>query len=172
MHQYEIRPLSASDGDNVYRFLQALPYNENGFINGAAGISRDEFPAWLNKQASNAAKTEIEDGWRVPQGIWWFYVDGNPVGMAKLRYFLTDKLREEGGHLGYAIAPAERGKGYAPMMVNAMKDVARQKGIEGILVTVHNDNTASIRTALRCGGRIERVSDARHYIWIPCTSET
>lgn len=168
MQEYEVRPLSAADGEDVYDFLQSLPREENGFMNGAAGISREEFPAWLQRQAENAAKTEIEDGWRVPQGIWWLFVDGKPVGMAKLRYFLTARLREEGGHLGYALAPDARGHRYAALMVDAMKSVAASKGIDRMLVTVHNDNSASIRTALKCGGTIERVSDARHYIWIPC----
>lgn len=168
MLQYELRPLSADDGKDVYDFLQSLPANENGFMNSAAGLTYAEYRMWLVKQAENACKTEIEDGWRVPQGTWWFLVDGKPVGVAKLRYFLTDKLREEGGHLGYAVAPDARGHGYAAMMVNAIKPIAAAKGIDSMLITVHNDNPASIRTALKCGGKIARVSDVRHYIWIPC----
>ena len=101
-------------------------------------------------------------------GNFEFFVDGKPVGMAKLRYFLTEALRQGGGHLGYAVAPAYRGHGYAAMMVEAIKPVAAEKGIDELLVTVHNDNPASIKTALKCGGRIERVTEDRHYIWIPC----
>ena len=168
MVEVELRPLSTVDGEDVYAFLQTLPANENGFMNSTAGMTYQEYRQWLVKQAANACKTEIEDGWRVPSGIWWLFVDGKPVGMAKLRYFLTDALREGGGHLGYAIAPEARGNGYAALMVNAMKPIAAAKGIDRMLVTVHNDNAASIRTALKCGGVIERVSDVRHYIWIPC----
>lgn len=168
MPKFELRPLSVTEADALYPFLQSMPKEENGFMNGAAGLTSEEFSSWLVKQEANAKKTEIEDGYRVPQGIWFFYVDGQPVGMVKLRYFLTDALREGGGHLGYAVAPAYRGHGYAAMMVNAIKVVAAQKEIDSMLVTVHNDNPASIRTALKCGGVIERVSDVRHYIWIPC----
>lgn len=168
MPRYELRALSADDGRAVYDFLQSLPAEENGFMNSAAGLTYDEYKAWLVRQAANARKTEIEDGWRVPSGTWWFFVDGRPVGMAKLRYFLTDKLREAGGHLGYAIVPDARGHGYAAMMVNAMKPIALAKGIDSLLVTVHSDNPASIRTALKCGGTVERISAARHYITIPC----
>lgn len=168
MKQCELRPLSVDDAEVLYPFLQSIPREENGFMNGAAGLTRDEFDAWLVKKEANAKKTEIEDGYRVPQGIWFFYVDGQPVGMVKLRYFLTDALRVGGGHLGYAIAPAHRGHGYAAVMVDAIKPVAAQKGIDELLVTIHNDNPASIRTAMKCGGKIERVSEVRHYIWIPC----
>ena len=165
---YELRPLSSLDGADVYAFLQSLPAEENGFMNSAAGLSYDEYKQWLVRQEANAKKTEIEDGWRVPSGTWWFCVDGRPVGMVKLRYFLTDALREGGGHVGYAVAPAERGQGYAAMMLDAIKPVAAEKGIEQMLVTVHNDNPASIRTALKCGGKIVRVSEERHYIEVPC----
>lgn len=168
MAQYELRSLSAADGEDVYAFLQTLPAEENGFMNSAAGLTYAEYQQWLVRQAENARKTEIEEGWRVPSGTWWFYVDGRIVGMVKLRYFLTDKLREGGGHLGYAIAPDERGHGYAARMVEAIKPIAAEKGIDRLLVTVHNDNPASIRTALKCGGEILRVSDVRHYIEIPC----
>lgn len=168
MPKFELRPLSVADEDILYPFLQTIPKEENGFMNGAAGLTKEAFKSWLIKQEANAHKTEIEDGYRVPQGIWFFYVDGQPVGMVKLRYFLTDALRQGGGHLGYAVVPAYRGRGYAAMMVEAIKPVAAEKGIDELLVTIHNDNSASIRTALRCGGAIERVSDVRHYIWIPC----
>ncbi len=168
MRQCELRPLRVDDAELLYPFLQSIPKEENGFMNGAAGLTREAFDAWLVKQESNAKKTEIEDGYRVPQGIWFLYMDGQPVGMAKLRYFLTDALRQGGGHLGYAVAPGYRGHGYAAMMVEAIKPVAAAKGIDELLVTIHNDNPASIRTALRCGGRIDRISEDRHYIWIPC----
>jgi len=35
-------------------------------------------------------------------------------------------------------------------------------------VTVHNNNPASIRVALKNGGVIERRTDTRHLIWVPC----
>ncbi len=171
MSNLQLRPLSLGDADLLYPFLQSMPKEENGFQNGAAGLTRKEFEDWLVRQEANAAKTEIEDGYRVPQGIWFLYVDGQPAGMAKLRYFLTDRLRTAGGHLGYAIAPAFRGHGYAAAMVNEIKRIAAQKGIDEMLVTIHNDNPASIRTALKCGGRIENIDEDRHYIWIPCNQK-
>ena len=165
---YNLKPLSSADGTDVYEFLQTLPAEENGFMNSAAGLTYDAYKQWLVRQEANANKTEIEDGWRVPSGTWWFFVDGRPVGMVKLRYFLTDALREGGGHVGYAVTPNERGHGYAAMMLEAIKPIAAAKGIERMLVTVHNDNIASIRTAMKCGGQILRVSDVRHYIEVPC----
>ena len=158
-------PLSANDGEDVYAMLQAIPAEENGFVNAMAGKSREEFRAWLIRQEENAKKTEIEDGWRVPQAVFWLYVDGHPVGMGKLRYFLTDALRKAGGHIGYAIAPAERGKGYGKQLLKCLLLEAKFRGIGPSLVTIHRDNEASIATALSCGGKASDWDDERVRIW-------
>ena len=95
-------------------------------------------------------------------------MDGYPVGVAKLRHFLTDKLREEGGHIGYAIRPCQREKGYGKALLGLLLPYAKVHGVDHALITVQNDNIASIRVALQNGGRIEKVSDIRHYIRIDC----
>ena len=164
----ELRPLTINDGDDVYDMLQRLPADENGFMNPMAGKSREEFRAWLVRQAANALKTEIEDGYRVPQAIYWLYEDGKPVGMGKLRYFLTDALRRSGGHIGYAVAPEARGRGLATFMLKKLLREAALHGVDRALITVNNCNPASIRVAVNCGGEIERISEDHHYVWCDC----
>ena len=164
----ELRPAAVLDGEDVYQMLQCLPANENGFMNPMAGKSREEFCAWLARQVENAAKTEIEDGYRVPQAIYWLYREGRPVGMGKLRYFLTDALRLSGGHIGYAITPEARGTGCGTALLKGLLREAALHGIDRALITVNNSNPASIRVALKCGGVIERVSENHHYIWCDC----
>lgn len=164
----EIRKLTIHDGDDVYDLLQTLPANENGFMNGMAGRSREEFREWLSKSAESAEKMEIEDGWRVPQAIYWLYQDGKPVGMGKLRYFLTDALRHSGGNIGYAIVPDARGKGCGTALLQGLLHEAALHGVTRALITVNNDNPASIRVAQKCGGVVERVSEDHHYIWCDC----
>jgi len=164
----ELKKLTIHDGDDVYDFLQTLPADENGFMNPMAGKPREVFDEWLRRQAEGAEKTEIEDGWRVPQTTYWLYVDGRIVAMAKLRIFLTDALRESGGHIGYAVAPDVRGKGYATELLHLVMKEAAARGIDRALVTVNNSNPASIRVAQKCGGVVERVSDTHHYIWLDC----
>ncbi|MBQ7850115.1 MAG: hypothetical protein IJ343_10365 [Clostridia bacterium] len=95
----ELRPLTIHDADDVYDLLQRLPAEKNGFLNPMAVKSREEFQAWLVRQAKNVQKTEIEDGYRVPQAIYWLCEDGRPVGVGKLRDFLTDVLRHSGGEI-------------------------------------------------------------------------
>jgi len=161
----ELKQLTAHDGREVYDFLQTMPKDENGFINKVAGMPFEDFQTWCERCAINAQKTEIEDGWKVPESIYWLYVDGKPVGMGKLRHALTDSLRVAGGHIGYAIAPGERNRGYGKLLLKLLLREAAKKGIERALVTIHNDNIASIRVALGCGGVIEQVNEARNIIW-------
>lgn len=165
----ELRALTIHDGDDVYDFLMQLPAEENGFMNSMAGRSREEFSAWLKACAESAERTEIVDGWKVPQAVYWLFRDGRPVGMGKLRYFLTDALRKSGGHIGYAIAPDARGTGCGTMLLKALLHEAAKHGIDRALITVNNSNPASIRVALKCGGEIEHVSEDHHYIWCECS---
>ena len=163
-----LRPLSVNDGSDIYEMLQKIPAKENGYINSQHGISYEEYKAWLIRAEADARKTEIEDGWRVPQSTYWLYVNGYPVGVAKLRHFLTDKLCEEGGHIGYAIRPCQRGKGYGKALLRLLLPHGKEHGIDHALITVQNDNAVSIRVALQNGGRIEKANNIRHYIWIDC----
>ncbi|MBQ8311807.1 MAG: GNAT family N-acetyltransferase [Clostridia bacterium] len=162
----ELKKLTAHDGRDAYDFLQTLPKDENGFINSAAGMTFEEFRHWCARCAESAEKTEIEDGWKVPQTTYWLYAEGKPVGMGKMRHALTDSLRVAGGHIGYAIAPDARNRGYGKLLLKGMLREARQKGIDRVLVTIHNDNVASIRVALGCGGVIEQITEERHLIWL------
>lgn len=100
----ELRRLSPDDGRDVYDMLQELPKDEN------------EFKMWLVKSNYISNGIGLEE-WMVPQNTYWLYIDGRPVGMGKLRHYLTDKLMEEGGHCGYAIRPSQRSKGYGKILL-------------------------------------------------------
>jgi predicted acetyltransferase len=164
----ELRQLSIHDGRDIYDMLQELPKDENGFINGCNGISFEEYKQWLVKSHNTAKGTSLAD-WMVPQTVYWLYVDGQPVGIGKLRHYLTDRLREEGGHCGYAIRPACRSMGYGKLLLKLLIKKAVSLGIDRILITVQNHNIPSIKVALANGGVIEKVSEQRHYIWIDCS---
>ena len=106
----------------------------------------------------------------VPQTIYWLYADGQPVGFGKLRHRLTDKLRLDGGHAGYSIRPSHRGKGYGKALLGYLIKEAKALGIDRLLLTIHNDNEASRKTAITCGGIEEDRNEQRCYIWVDCSS--
>lgn len=160
-----LRRLTVQDGADVYQMLAELPRDENGFINGCSGMTYEEYQKWLVKSDNVSKGIGLAD-WMVPQTLYWLYVDGVPVGIGKLRHRLTERLREEGGHCGYAIRPSRRGQGYGKLLLKLMLDKARELQIDRLLLTVANHNTPSIHVALANGGVIEKVNDQRHYIWI------
>ncbi len=165
-----LKALNIADNFEIYHLLQRIPKNENGFQNNINGVSYEDFKAWLVRAEAASKQKEIEDGWKVPLHIYWFYVDGRPVGMGKLRCILTDRLRQEGGNIGYAIIPEERNKGYGSLLLSALLKKAGEMGMDKVLATVKNDNIASIRAALSNGGKIDSVNELRHFIWFSLDS--
>ena len=163
----ELKKLSRADGVDIYNMLQEIPKEENGYGNSVNGLSYDEYKQWLIYGDNCANGIGLED-WMVPQTAYWLYVDGKPIGMGKLRHYLTEKLKEDGGHIGYTISPTYRNCGYGKLLLGLLIDEAEKMGINRVLVTIENHNTASQKVAISNGGIIEKINDIRHFIWIDC----
>lgn len=88
------------------------------------------------------------------------------VGTIRIRHYLTDALRTYGGHIGYAIAPAYRRKGYAKLMLSEACKKAKELGIEQLLIDPHCDNIASRHVVESCGGVLEKENDHTASYWI------
>ena len=159
-----LRKLSVSDGQDVYRLLQRMP-EENGFQNTAYGLSYQAFQRWLVAQDACSRGENLQVDY-VPQTLYWCYAGNVPVGIAKLRHYLHDGLREVGGHIGYGVAPAFRGKGYATEMLSLVLQKAAEMGIEKVLLTVMKANVASQRVMEKCGGVREKQKNSLYYYWI------
>lgn len=162
----EIKKLSVHDGRDIYEMLQELPADENGFINSVHGKTYDEYQEWLKGAVRSSEQAGIVDGWKVPSTIFWLFEDGQPVGIGKVRHFLTDALREHGGNVGYAIRPSARNRGLGKKLLALLMTESRKIGVDQLLLTIQNHNASSIRVALDNGGRIVRTTEDRHYIGI------
>lgn len=84
-------------------------------------------------------------------------VDGHIIGRVSIRHELTEFLALYGGHIGYAVRPAYRRRGYATALLRHGLIVAHDLGIERALVTCDVDNEASERTIISCGGVLENI---------------
>ena len=84
-------------------------------------------------------------------------VDGVVVGRSSLRFELNDFLRTLGGHIGYAVRPQFRGRGYAKEILRQSVELLRDRGISPALVTCDDDNVASARVIEANGGVLESV---------------
>lgn len=80
---------------------------------------------------------------------------GEVVAVSNLRHALTERLRREGGHIGYGVRPSARRRGHATEILRRTLEQARGLGIAEALVTCAKDNAASAGTIRKCGGRLD-----------------
>ena len=96
---------------------------------------------------------------RVPADWLVAEVDGVPVGRVSIRHELNDFLLGFGGHVGYAVAPEHRGRGYATEILRQAVARLATLGVDRVLVTCDPENIASARTIERCGGVLEDIRE-------------
>ena len=162
----ELKQLTIHDGIDIYNLLQDIPIEENGYHNNVNGLTYEEFKDWLVKRDNYAKQSGLLDGWRVPETTFYLYVNNIPVGIGSIRHFLTDALREVGGHIGYSISPKYRCIGYGKEILKRLIIEAKKIGIKDILITTNLDNYASQKVIIANGGKeVDRSSEHVHF-WI------
>lgn len=93
----------------------------------------------------------------------WLVQDQTYLGRVSIRYTLTQRLREFGGHIGYEVRPSERGKGYATLILKLALERAHELDINPVLISCADDNSASRRVIEKNGGVLEGVFNMPEY---------
>ncbi len=130
-------------------------YEYDSDINGSGGLHRylDDYEGWLEKLKEDANREPSEE--KVP-ALAFFLVreaDKRIVGMSSVRLALNEKLKNYGGHIGYAIRPTERGKGYNNFNLYLGLKVCDEHGIETVFMDADLINPASWKTMEFFGGK-------------------
>ena len=101
---------------------------------------------------------ELSSGW-VAETFLAAHVDGVLVGRVSIRHELNESLRNFGGHIGYAVRPHYRRRGFATEILRQALIIARSVGVEEALVTCDDNNLISASIIERLGGELEDVRD-------------
>lgn len=117
------------------------------------------FQEMLNILTKESEGVDLAPG-RVAHTMLYGFLDNEIIGRVSVRHELNDSLRKRGGHIGYAVAPRFRGKGYATEMVRQALEFCKDKGMDSIMVTCADDNVPSWKIIERFGGKLtDRVWD-------------
>ena len=110
-----------------------------------------DFASFVEKQLSEARGENLPEGY-VPQTNYWLVDDGEFVGAVRIRQRLNDHLMQIGGHIGYAIRPSRRRRGYGKKIMELALGKAKEMGIARVRITCDADNDASRKIIEQNGG--------------------
>lgn len=133
------------------QFAQEWKDNNQSIVPYSARLLDDSYEIWLK----NTYEYEnLHEGF-VTAHTFFLIEDENIIGAINIRHYLNDYLFNFGGHIGYGIRPTKRQKGYASKMLALALPVAKQLGIDKVLITCDKKNIASAKTIINNGGILE-----------------
>ena len=127
-------------------------------IHGSWGLQRSEYEnyeKWLGDIEGLVNGKSNNPNIDVPTSTYLALCDSKIVGNIQIRHSLNDYLLSTYGHIGYAVRPSERRKGYATEMLAMALDKCREIGMERVLVSCNKLNIASAKTIAKNGGVLE-----------------
>lgn len=92
---------------------------------------------------------------RVPHSMLYGFLNGEIIGRVSVRHTLNENLRKRGGHIGYAVAPRFRKKGYATELTRQALEYCKKLGIKEVMVTCSDDNVPSWKIIEHFNGQLE-----------------
>jgi predicted acetyltransferase len=129
---------------------------EEGFTFGLGLEPGMPWDAYLKTLHEHQVGISLPAG-RVPATFLVADVGGEIVGRSSIRFALNEFLAREGGHIGYAVLPWHRRRGYATEILRQSLVIARANGVDRVLVICDEDNAASRAVIEACGGQLESV---------------
>ena len=144
--------------EEIIDFKEEFKKNNEPIIHGGAGLEKDiSFEEWLKNVREDLEEETSRKRNRVPSAVYLAFrkSDRRLIGIVQIRYKLNEHLFNYTGHIGDAIRPSERNKGYSTTMIGLALEKAKEQGIGNVLMTCKNYNVASARTIIKNGGVME-----------------
>jgi predicted acetyltransferase len=126
----------------------------------------ETFADWVDVLLANERGERLPDGFVAGTTRWIVDDQGRLVGFLSIRHELNEHLLEVAGHIGYAIRPSERRKGYATAAAALALVECRRRRMDRVLITCDDTNVASAIVIERNGGVLEDVRNGKRRYWV------
>ncbi len=161
MERFYLEEPSLERKDEIIEYLdEFVKYNSN--INGTGSLDKI-YDGYTFEEALERC-LNMKNEWyaksinRVP-GKTFLLIrkdDNKIVGTINIRWSLSEKMLEFGGHIGYGIRPTERRKGYNKIQLYLVLLEAQKLNLDKVMLDCSVDNLGSDKTIKALGGILER----------------
>jgi predicted acetyltransferase len=153
---YFLKVIERKDEEAYLNYIKTWE-NEPKIVPFSSGLRGRTFEAFLTDlELSN--KGLIEPFRFVPDQTFILVDEENVIfGALNLRFYLNEHLYQTGGHIGYGICPNNRAKGLGTLMLKLGLEKAKSMGLTSVLITVNQENLASKKVIINCGGVLENI---------------
>ena len=144
-----LRPVAVGDENVVRSANEEMAAEGFTFALGLKNIT--DFADYL-QELDDRRQDRGEKNGAVPETFLLAEAGGVVVGRLSLRHTLDDRLREKGGHIGFGVLPGHRRRGYATQILREALSLAREIGLQRVLITCSQHNLGSRSVIEALGG--------------------
>lgn len=145
---------SVEFGPSYNAMVQACIDIGEGYPYNNIELAKHDFAAFVRELEEEAQGIGLPPGIS-PQQTYLLIKDGSEViGELRFRPTIPQPYEEQNGHIAYNLHPSARRKGYATRMLALVLDEARALSMEGVMLTIEEENPASVRVIEKNGGKL------------------
>lgn len=153
-----IRPNETME-EQYYEFIEEWEKSGEEIVPAAVRSKGLDYKLWLEYTYKFEEEETFPEGLVPAHTYFLVSEDKKIVGAVNIRHYLNEYLLSYGGHIGYGIRPSERRKGYAEIMLSMALPIAKELGINKVLITCDKNNIGSAKTIIKNGGILENEVD-------------